>query len=384
MEAQAPVVSLRFIGDLVDPRRHNVRHLFTDILTLAILAVMSRADDWDEVVLYGWANLTWLKTFLELPNGIPCADTFRRLFARLNPEAFEKCFIQWTATLASKSAGRLIAVEGKSLRHSFQHGWNKQMVHMVSAWCQENELVIGQLATDSKSNEITAIPKLLALLDIKDAVVSIDAMGCQKQIAQQIVNQGGDYVLGVKGNQETLQNKAHALLTDVALDQAKGLNKEQYDYGEKTEAGHGRIETRWVWVSTDIEPLGPKLLADWPTLRSLILVENQRQNLGDPNGKVTVERHIYISSLSNLSAMQAGAYVRGHWSVENQLHWRLDVCHREDDSRLRKDHGAENFSRLRRIAMNKLKADPAKLSLKNKRYKCSLDHEYLLKMLVGQ
>jgi predicted transposase YbfD/YdcC len=384
MEAQAPAVLLRFVGDLVDPRRHNIRHLFTDILTIAILAVMSRADDWDEIVLYGLANQTWLKTFLELPKGIPSADTFCRLFARLNPDAFERCFIQWTATLASKSAGRLVAVDGKSLRRSFQHGWNKQMVHMVSAWCQENELVIGQLATDSKSNEITAIPKLLALLDIKNAVVSIDAMGCQKEIAQQIVSQGGDYLLAVKNNQQTLHNKADALLTDVALDQAKGLNGQQYDYCQRTEQGHGRIETRRVWVSADVQSLGLKLRADWPTLKSLILVENQRQDLGDPNGKVTIERHIYICSLSKLSARQAGDYVRGHWSVENQLHWRIDTCHREDESRLRKDHGAENFSRLRRIAMNKLKADPAKLSLKCKRYKCSLDRDYLLKMLLGQ
>ena len=237
MDVKAPAVLLRFFSGLADPRSHNIRHLFIDILTIAILAVMSRSDDWDEVVLYGINNQEWLATFLELPNGIPSEDTFSRLFARISPDAFEKCFIQWTADLASHSQGRLIAVDGKSLRRSFQHGWNKQMVHMVSAWCQENQLVMGQLATDDKSNEITAIPKLLELLDIKNAVVSIDAMGCQKEIAEQIKKHGGDYLLGVKGNQKALYNKARILLKDIALDQVKGLNPDQYDYFEKAESG---------------------------------------------------------------------------------------------------------------------------------------------------
>ena len=381
MDVKAPAVLLRFFSGLADPRSHNIRHLFIDILTIAILAVMSRSDDWDEVVLYGINNQEWLATFLELPNGIPSEDTFSRLFARISPDAFEKCFIQWTADLASHSQGRLIAVDGKSLRRSFQHGWNKQMVHMVSAWCQENQLVMGQLATDDKSNEITAIPKLLELLDIKNAVVSIDAMGCQKEIAEQIKKHGGDYLLGVKGNQKALYNKARILLKDIALDQVKGLNPDQYDYFEKAESGHGREETRRVWVSTDVKSLGKKILADWPTIKSLILVENQRQVMSDPKGKITLERRIFICSLANPSATEAARYVRGHWSVENQLHWRLDMCYREDDSRIRKNHGAENFSRLRRFAMNKLKSDPAKLSLKAKRYKCSLNREYLLEMM---
>jgi predicted transposase YbfD/YdcC len=381
MDVNAPVVLLRCFSGLNDPRRHNIRHLFVDILTLSLLAVMSRADDWDEVVLYGLANLDWLKTFLELPNGIPSADTFSRLFARIKPDEFEKCFVEWTRSLASASQGRLIPIDGKSLRHSFLHGWNKQMVHMVSAWCGENELVMGQLATDGKSNEITAIPKLLKLLDVKNAVVSIDAMGCQKEIAEQIKSQGGDYILGVKGNQKTLHGKARILLKDIALDQVKGLNPGQYDYCESTEESHGRIDTRKVWVSTDVQSLGKTICADWPTIKSLVMVERTRQVLGDPTGKITTHRSIYICSLAQLPATKAGEYIRGHWAIENKLHWRLDLCHGEDDSRVRKNHGAENFSRLRRIAMNKLKADPAKLSLKNKRYKCSLDREYLLGML---
>jgi predicted transposase YbfD/YdcC len=381
MDAQAPVVFLRCFSELTDPRRHNVRHLFTDILAIAILAVMCRSDDWEEVVLYGRANQPWLESFLELPNGIPCEDTFSRLFARINPDAFEKCFIQWTQSLASSSDGRLIAIDGKTLRHSFKHGWNKQMVHLVSAWCANNELVLGQLAVDGKSNEITAIPKLLELLNLKKAVVTIDAMGCQKEIAGQIRSQGGEYLLALKDNQKMLHEKAQSVMNDIALDQAKGLNPDQYDYHQTREEGHGRIETRSVWVTPRVQDLGEELLNQWPDLNSLMMVEDRRQDLGDPTGKVTVELRIFISSLINPLARQIGRYVRGHWGVENKLHWRLDMCFGEDESRIRKDHGAENFSRLRRIAMNKLKSDPAKLSLKSKRYKCSLDREYLIKML---
>lgn len=378
MDVQAPVVFLRCFSSLTDPRGHNVRHLFADILAIAILAVMCRSDDWEEVVLYGRANQDWLATFLELPNGIPCEDTFSRLFARINPDAFEKCFIQWTQSLASGSDGRLVAVDGKTLRRSFSRGWNRQMVHLVSAWCGENEVALGQLATDGKSNEITAIPKLLELLDLKKAVVTIDAMGCQKEIAQQIQTQGGDYLLAVKDNQKTLHEKARVLLSDIALDQIKGLNPGQYDYCEKSETGHGRVETRRVWVASNVRDLGEQLLGQWPGLRSLIMVEEKRQDLGDASGKVSIERRVFISSLKNPSAEQAGKYIRGHWAIENKLHWRLDMCFGEDESRIRKDHGSENFSRLRRIAMNKLKSDPAKLSLKSKRYKCSLDRNYLI------
>ena len=381
MDVQAPVVFLRSFSQLPDPRRHNVRHRFTDMLAVAILAVMCRADDWDEVVLYGQANLLWLKEFLELPNGIPSADTFRRLFARLDPLAFERCFIEWTRSLASISSGRLIAIDGKSLRRSFAHGWNKQMVHLVSAWCSENQLVLGQIAVDGKSNEITAIPKLLELLHLKQAVVTIDAMGCQKEITTQIRSQEADYLLTVKDNQKTLHDKAEAILNEAVLDQVKGLNPDQWDYHESSEEGHGRVETRRVWVSYNAEDLGGELLSQWTDLNSLVLVENTRQDLGDAQGRVSVERRIYICSIERPSAKQAGEYVRGHWGVENPLHWRLDMTFREDESRLRKDHGAENFSRLRRIAMNKLKSDPSKLSLKCKRYKCSLDWEYLIRML---
>jgi predicted transposase YbfD/YdcC len=383
MDAQATAVFFGFFADLPDPRRHNVRHLFSDILTIAILAVMSRADDWSEIVLYARSRETWLATFLSLPNGIPCEDTFRRVFARINPDAFEQCFIRWTTALAEAAGeapeGRLIPIDGKTLCHSFLHAWNKQGLHLVSAWCQHNQIVLGQLAVEAKSNEITAIPKLLAMLNIRKAVVTIDAMGCQREIAGQIKSQGGDYVLAVKDNQPTLHEKVRKLLDEAVLDGFAGMS---HGYDEQSNQGHGRIETRKVWVTDEVKWLGPELLALWPGLSSVARVESTRQDLGDMSGKISVERRYYIASLKGTDAGKMAGAIRGHWSVENKLHWRLDMAFREDDSRLRKDHSAENFSRLRRIAMNQLRKRPdKKISLKGQRFLCSLDPDYLLKRL---
>jgi predicted transposase YbfD/YdcC len=383
MDAQATAVFFGFFADLPDPRRHNVRHLFSDILTIAILAVMSRADDWSEVVLYARSRETWLATFLSLPNGIPCEDTFRRVFARINPDAFEQCFIRWTTALAEAAGdapeGRLIPIDGKTICHSFLHAWNKQGLHLVSAWCQHNQIVLGQLAVEEKSNEITAIPRLLAMLNIKKAVVTIDAMGCQREIAGQIKSQGGDYVLAVKDNQPTLHEKVRNLLDEAALDGFAGMS---HGYDEQSNQGHGRIETRKVWVTDEVKWLGPELLALWPGLSSVARVESTRQDLGDMSGKISVERRYYIASLKGTDAAKMAGAIRGHWGVENKLHWRLDMAFGEDQSRLRKDHGAENFSRLRRIAMNQLRKQPdKKISLKGQRFLCSLDPDYLLKRL---
>ncbi len=383
MDAQATPVLFGFFADLPDPRRHNVRHLFNDILTIAILAVMSRANDWSKVVMYAQIREAWLATFLTLPNGIPCEDTFRRVFARVNPDAFEQCFIRWTTALSEAAGelpeGRLIPIDGKTMRHSFQHAWNRQGLHLVSAWCQHNQMVLGQLAVEEKSNEITAIPKLLAMLNIKKAVVTIDAMGCQREIAGQIKSQGGDYVLAVKYNQPTLHDKVRNLLDEAALDGFAGMS---HGYDEQSNKGHGRIEKRKVWVTDEVKWLGEALLALWPGLASVARVESTRQDLGDMTGKVSVERRYYIASLKGADAPRMAKAIRGHWGVENQLHWRLDMAFGEDQSRLRKDHGAENFSRLRRIAMNQLRKQPdRKISLKGQRFLCSLDPDYLLKRL---
>jgi predicted transposase YbfD/YdcC len=382
MDAQATAVFLRFFLDLKDPRRHNVRHVFTDLLTIAILAVLCKSDDWTEVVEWATANRPWLATFLTLPKGIPSADTFRRLFARIDPAGFERCFVNWTRALARACEGRLIALDGKALRHSFAHAWDRQAVHLVSAWCVQNQLVLGQLAVDSKGNEITVLPALLDLLNLHGAtIVTIDAMGCQREIAQKIVENGGDYVLAVKDNQPTLHQKVKGLLDEAILD---GFGQTRHDRVEQGDDGHGRIESRTLWVTDEVNWLGTDLLALWPGLASVAVVESVRQDLGDLTGKVTTERRYFISSLKGCkpgSARRMAQAVRGHWGVENQLHWQLDMSFGEDDSRLRVGHGAQNFSRLRRIVLNKLKSDPRKVSLKVKRYRCSIDRDYLLERL---
>lgn len=373
MDAEATEDFLRYFTVLKDPRRHNVRHVFTDILTMAILAVLCRSDDWIEVVEWARAQAEWLKTFLALPRGIPSAETFRRVFARIDPAAFERCFIAWTSALAEASADRFIAIDGKTLRRSFEHAWNKQGLHLVSAWCEQNQLVLGQIATEQKSNEITAIPKLLDLLNLKGAIVTIDAMGCQREIARKIVDSGADYVLAVKENQPTLHQKVKAMMDEAILDAFAGMHS---DYFEQTNGGHGRIETRRVWVTDEVHHL--KDIGEWAGLGSLVVVESTRQVIG---GTTTTERRYFISSLTGCDARQAGLAIRSHWGVENKLHWRLDMSLREDESRIRTGHGAENFSRVRRIVVNALKSDPRKVSLKVKRYRCSIDQQYMLDRL---
>jgi predicted transposase YbfD/YdcC len=383
MDAQATAVWLRPFLDLKDPRRHNVRHVFTDLLTIAILAVLCKSDDWVEVVEWARAQRDWLKTFLTLPKGIPSADTFRRVFARIDPAAFERCFGAWTATLAGTLEGKLVSVDGKTLRRSFEHAWAKhQALHVVSAWCGENELVLGQVATDAKGNEITAIPALLELLAIKGAVVSIDAMGCQKEIAASIVGKEADYLLAVKDNQPGLSQKVQSLAREAVLAQSTGRDGMlRHGYHEQSEQGHGRTETRRVWVSDDVRGLGADLRGQWKGLAAVAVVEATRQDLGDLSGKVSVERRHYITSLKGCDAKRIGQLIRGHWGVENRLHWRLDMNFGEDQSRLRTGHGAQNFSRLRRVVINQLKNDPRKVSLKVKRYRCSIDREYLIERL---
>ena len=385
MDAQAAAPFLRFFKDLKDPRRHNVRHVFTDLLTIAVLAVLCRSDDWEDVVCWAEAEEQFLRTFLALPHGIPCADTFARVFSRIDPEAFEACFIAWTRALASCLKGQVVAIDGKSLRRSFGHAWDKRMIHLVSAWAGENQLVLGQLAVDgkgdgkadAKGNEITAIPKLLELLNLAGATVSIDAMGCQRQIAAAVVGKEADYVLAVKENQPTLHAKVKLLLDEAVLEKFKDLS---HGYCEETCGGHGRIETRRVWVTDEVRWLGEELLHLWPGLASLAVVEARREV---PGGKSSVERRYYISSRKGTDAPAMARAIRGHWGIENRLHWQLDVSFGEDDSRLRKDNGAENFSRVRRVVLNLLRKMPAekRQSIKTRRYRCSIDKTYLLKVL---
>lgn len=378
MEAQVTGEILRVLEKMPDPREHNVRHKLLDILTIALLAVISGAAGWVNVALYARRKEAWLKTFLELPCGIPSHDTFGRVFARLDPEAFEQCFVEWISALVDLSGGKLVAIDGKSLRRSFEHGWDKAgMAHMVSAFVQANSLVFAQVKTAGKGHELEGIEKLLTLLDLQGAVVTIDALGCQKDIAQRIVDAQADYILQVKDNQPTLHLKLQTLFLEAQAEKLVGWHGAT---DQTVNGGHGRIETRKVTVVWDVQHLGP-IAREWPGLQSVVLVERTRQI----RDHTSTERHYYIATLDRRkTARQFQQYIRGHWSVENNCHWQLDVSFDEDQRRIRKDHGAENFSRLCRIALNLLKNEKTlKVGIAGKRLACGWDDQYLLKVIAG-
>jgi predicted transposase YbfD/YdcC len=388
MDGQASEGLLRFFRAVEDPRARNARHRLSDVLAIAILAVLCGAEGWIAVEAWAWANLDWLEGFLELPHGIPSHDTFDRVFALLDPLAFEKCFTSWTAALVTTFKGLFIAVDGKTLRRSFRRAWSKTPVHLVSAFVSQNQLVLGQLATDSKSNEISAIPKLLTMLNLTGATVSIDAMGCQREIAARIRSQGGHYLLAVKDNQPTLHQKVKGLLDGAIIEGFAGM---KHDCFEETDGGHGRVETRRVWVTPEVRWLGQELLEVWEGLASVIVVESVRQDLGDLCGKISAERRYYISSHDGTDAKFIAQGIRQHWGVENGLHWCLDVAMSEDESRIRVKHGAENFSRLRRIALNKLKrleikktnGKVLKVGIRIKQQSCGWSRQVLMQALLA-
>jgi predicted transposase YbfD/YdcC len=380
MDAQATAKIPRPFLQMPDPRRANRRHKLIDILTIALFAVLCGADDWAAVALYGRCKLDWLKTFLDLPHGIPSHDTFGDVFARLNPEAFDRCFQEWMASMVELAGGKLVAIDGKSIRRSFERGWDKNgMAHMVSAFVQANHMVFAQVKTDGKGQELSAIQKLLEILNLEGSVVSIDALGCQKEIAAQIIQGKANYVLEAKDNQPTLHTKLQVTLDDCLLDKFAGMD---FDHFEQANGGHGRIETRKLWVCWDVQLLG-ELLPEWSGVKALIVVERTRQIIG--REKVSVERHYYISSLDRRTkAKRLAEYIRGHWSVENNLHWQLDISFREDERRTRKGAGAENFSRLCRMSLNMLKNEKTvKAGIANKRKKCGWDNDYLLKVVTA-
>jgi predicted transposase YbfD/YdcC len=375
MDTRAPRGLLRYFAELPDPRMNRTKlHLLGDILTITICSVICGADGWVQVAEFGRCKRKWFETFLALPNGIASHDTFGRVFAMLDPTAFEACFLRWIADLATASEGRLIAIDGKTLRRSLDAANGKAAIHMVSAWCAANHLVLGQVATDAKSNEITAIPELLKLLDLQGSVVTIDAIGCQKKIAAQIVDQGGDYVLQLKGNQGGLHDETALLFDQCLRDDCLGI---PYTSAATTNGGHGRVEQRRIWVTPETGWFAER--GKWKNLRSLVRVEARRT----VNGKTSVEYRYYISSLTAEDPARMLALIRGHWGIENSLHWSLDIAFREDDCRIRRGHAAENFSRLNRIALNLLKSETQqKVGIKTKRLVAGWDHDYLLKVLT--
>lgn len=388
MDATATAGFLRFFGDVSDPRTGNfIKHKLHDMMVIAVLAIICGADGWVQVAFWGRCKARWLGTFLDLPGGIPSHDTFTRVFSLIDPDRFERCFLNWMAAVVELSEGRLVSLDGKAIRRSFERAWDKSgMAHLLSAFVSqgENRVVFSQLAVEDKSNEITAIPKLLDLLDLKGAIVTIDAIGCQREIAGKIVAGGADYLLPVKENQPALLEKTRRLLNDVGLDRVKGIDKASVGYFEQSESSHGRLERRRAWVTNEIQSLGQALLAQWPGLSSIALIERTRQDLGDVTGRVSVERQIYISSIQEIDAPAMAAAARGHWSVENNLHWQLDVSFGEDHNRTRKGNGAQNYSRLCRIALNLLKRDKTiKAGIQTKRLNAGWDHDYLLKLICA-
>lgn len=368
----------RHFGDLPDPRsEHGKRYPLTALVTIAICAVICGAEDWVGVAMFGRAKREWFATFLDLPGEMPSDDTFRRVFARLDPDAFERCFRAWTAALAGELCGT-VALDGKTLRRSFDRAGGKAAIHMVSAWAGEHGLVFGQLAVDDKSNEITALPRLLDLLDLKGLTVTIDAIGCQKQVAAKVLAKGGDYVLAVKDNQPSLREDVEEVFTRA---DRQGWNGRGHDVHIQTDKGHGRIERRTTTISWDVPWLGRAWAKEgWQGLRCIARVQRER-TVGDATATTT---HYFIASLETRRADRLAEAVRAHWGVENQLHWRLDVTFNEDSSRLRTGHGAQNMSRLRRIALNALRRDTTvKAGVKNKRLMAGWDHAYLLRLLAS-
>jgi predicted transposase YbfD/YdcC len=380
MDASTAAPVLRLMDDVIDPRRHNTLHPLPQLLVMALIAVLCGCDSWADVAEHCEEREEWFKTFLDLPYGIPSHDTFGRVFARLDPMQLEAVLRRWMEALGQASAGRLIAIDGKSLRRSFEHSWDKSgMAHLVSAFASENKVALAQLGVLDKENEIVAIPKLLAMLDLKGATVTIDAIGCQRDIAKQIVEAGGHFVLQVKENQPALHQAVKSLMDGAILER---LATWKGSHSETTDGDHGRIEVRKVWVTTDVQDLSAELRELWPDVKALAAVERSREVIGPSAQGPSIERHYFILSNGRCKAQGAGRIIRGHWSIENSLHYVLDVSFDEDRSRVRKGHGAENFSRLRRLTANLLQLNKIKKSIKLQRKKCCWSEKFLFDTLL--
>jgi predicted transposase YbfD/YdcC len=358
---------MKHFAELTDPRVERTKeHLLSDIVFVAIAAVLCGAESWNDIEQYGQAKQAWLKAFLALPNGIPSHDTFNRVFSALDPEQLEACFLAWVREVAQLSQGEVVSIDGKAIRGSRQAG-NKAIVHMVSAWANTNHLVLAQRRVDDKSNEITAIPKLLQVLELSGTVVTIDAIGCQRSIAQQIIARKADYILAVKENQKHLLEDVRDSFRMLAADAV----------AEETDCGHGRVERRTCSVLGDCTLI--EHASEWTSLRSVVRIQAERFH--KTTGEIEAETRYYISSLPPQAARLNRA-IRQHWGIENSLHWILDLAFHEDQSRKRAGHAAQNFSLLNRIALNLLKNDKSvKVGVRGKRLVAGWDNDFLLRLL---
>lgn len=378
LNTDSPRTIVAYLEQLPDPRVARTRwHKLVDILVIGLCSSLSGGAGFNDMELFGKAKFDWLKTFLELPRGIPSHDTFNRVFSAIDPHRFLDCFVQWVQEICPALGVEVVAIDGKALRRAADE--SAPIPYIVSAWASEQGLVLGQVKVDDKSNEITAIPELLRVLEIKNCIVTIDAMGCQKEIAAHIVDKKADYVLALKGNHATVHQEVQEFFSDAvgpcAIQCATTVRPQTMDSFHTLEKGHGRIETRRYWQSTDIQWFEDRRL--WKQLHSMGMVESIRRI----KGKSTIERRYYLSSLP-LDAQRFAKAVRNHWGVENPLHWTLDVTFGEDQSRARTKYAAQNLATLRRISLNLIKNNPRqKVSQRQKRILAALDTTFLQQLL---
>jgi predicted transposase YbfD/YdcC len=365
-------ISEHFIK-ITDPRVvGRVDHKLIDIITISLCAIISGAGNWPEIEAYGKAKYDWFKEFLELPNGIPTQHTFRRFFIAVSTDELENCFLNWVKSVFKVSDSKVVPIDGKTLHRSHDRSSNKAAIHMVNAWCVENGISLGQVKTSEKSNEITAIPELIKSLELKGCIVTIDAMGCQTKISENIIDKGADYVLALKGNQSNLNKQVELFFEDARTNNFKDV---PFDSHTTIDPDHGRIETRKYTTVSEIDWLQGK--ENWKELKTIIMVESER----DVNDKISKETRYYISSMENV-AEEIGDAVRSHWGVENSLHWKLDIGFREDECRKCKGNAAANFAIMRQIALNLLNQEKTmKAGVNAKRLRAGWDNNYLLTLL---
>ena len=362
-------------SEIKDPRIERKKlHKLIDIITITLCAVIAGAKSWLDIESFGQCKYRWFKSFLELPNKIPSHDTFNRVFSRINPKELEKCFSNWVKSISNLLPKEQIAIDGKTLRHSYDKNIKQKAIVMVTAFARKSGLVLAQEKVNKKSNEITAIPKILKVLKLSGAIVSLDAIGCQKKLVNQIIEQKADYLISLKNNQPGLYERASQLFERVLSQDKIDL---ELTHHTVSKSSHGRTEARHYNVLNNVSDIVDKE-QKWAGLNSIVHVEYLRKS---KKGKINTENRYYITSLSK-NAEELAEYIRGHWSIENQLHWILDVTFGEDDSRIRKDNAPENLAVIRHIALNLLKLDTSSsISIKGKRNKAGWDEDYLLQLV---
>ena len=374
MNTTAPASLIEHFSKLEDPRvDRNKKHELIDVIVLCVCAVVSGAEGWSDIEEFGRTKLEWLRRYVPLANGIPVDDTIARIISALSVRGFQDCFMSWMEDVVKLSDGEIIAVDGKTQRRSHDRKRGMKALHMVSAWACSNAVVLGQVKTEEKSNEITAVPELLDKLELSGCIVTLDAMGCQRAIAKQVKEGGGDYVLAVKGNQKQLNREVRRYF-DAARE--RDFECEGIENDETAEDGHGRVESRSYYLSTDLSALS--CVKKWNGLRAVGMVESERWN----DGRVSIEQRYYITSLEDVETF--GRAVRSHWGIENELHWRLDVTFREDESRIRRGNAPHNMGVIRHVAVNLLKRESTKISVRKKRIRAALNDGFRDKVLMEQ